>query len=492
MLVNKDFVVEHKLRLIWIAIIFLLIAAPIFLHLDSKPLREWDEARNAINAFEMSQTGNFLVRTYQYQADLWETKPPLLVWFQALGFKLFGYNELAVRLPAALATLILCLFIIYWTYQNFKLSSIGIIASLILVTSWGFIHEHGARTGDHDALLICFSMIALLQIFNYFERSEAKYLKRFFIFFTLAVLSKSIAGFIILPGILVYAFYKKQVLSTLSDKKFWTGLSVSLFFIFSFYIARELKESGYLFSVWHNELLPRYFNRSSQYQYNQNGFWYYYNELKNWQFSYWFPLILPSIIISVSVFQNSLKNLAIFLNIQIVLYFVIISNGSSNFWYDLFLIPLMAMVIGMSIYKVLELLYLAINTHVISKVFVVLFLFIYAFINPYEAIISKVLSNDETSAQVMYGYAFKRFEQTFPNLKSFGVYKPLGYNYPFVYYQMVFNQTKGYQIKSISDLEFIQFTGKLLLLNEQMDDLNKHQRSYKIVLKDQFYTLIEL
>jgi len=66
-------------------ILFLsLVYFPIFLHLDILPLRMWDEARYAINAYEMNQNGNFIVTHYQGQPDMWNTKPPLMIWFQAL------------------------------------------------------------------------------------------------------------------------------------------------------------------------------------------------------------------------------------------------------------------------------------------------------------------------------------------------------------------------------------------------------------------------
>ena len=490
---NKDLIFDSKTyKYLWIFLISVCLAAPIFLHLDSKPLREWDEARNAINAFEMSKTGNILVKTYNYQADLWETKPPLLVWLQALGFKIFGYNEFAVRLPSALATFAMCLYLVFWFSKQFKLSIIGFFISAIIVSSWGYMHEHGARTGDHDALLVCFTILALLNIYQYFESSHSNALYKFFIFFTLAVLTKSIVVFLIVPGLIVFTIYRKQSIPTLKDSRIWKGLSCSIVIIAGFYIARELSEPGYLKAVWHNELFPRYLNQSDRYQYNQTDFWYYYNELKNWQFAYWFPLIIPSFIVSISCYQKGLKNLVIFFSIQIILFYVIISKGSSNVWYDLLLIPLLSVIIGMGIYKVFELIYFSLNLSKLKITLIFLLLFAYIFYDPYQKIIQKDLNNDETSAQVMYAYAFKRIEKTNPELNHFKIYKPLGYNYPLVFYKNIFNQTKGYKIENINDIELLNFKGYLLILNEQLPAFNKHNLQYKIILNDPFYSFIEL
>ena len=490
---SKDLIFDSKTyKYLWILLISVCLAAPIFIHLDSKPLREWDEARNAINAFEMSQTGNILVKTYNYQADLWETKPPLLVWFQALGFKIFGYNEFAVRLPSALATFAMCLYLVFWFLKQYKLSIIGFFISAIIVSSWGYMHEHGARTGDHDALLICFTILALLNIYQYFEYSQTNALYEFFVFFTLAVFTKSIVVMLIVPGLIVYTFYKKQIITSLKDTRIWRGISFSLIIISGFYIARELTEPGYLKAVWHNELFPRYLNQSDRYQYNQTDFWYYYNELKNWQFAYWFPFIIPSFIISISCYEKNLRNLVIFFSIQIIFFYVIISKGSSNVWYDLLLIPLFAIIIGMAIYKVFELIYLKLNLNKLKVTLIFLGLFTYIFFDPYQKIIQKDLNNDETSAQVMYAYAFKRIEKSKPKLKAFKIYEPIGYNYPLVFYKNIYNQTKGYKIENINDQELVNYNGYMLILNEQLSNFEKNHLDFKIHLKDPFYALIEL
>jgi 4-amino-4-deoxy-L-arabinose transferase-like glycosyltransferase len=490
---NKDLIFDSKTyKYLWILLISVCLAAPIFIHLDSKPLREWDEARNAINAFEMSKTGNILVKTYNYQADLWETKPPLLVCLQALGFKIFGYNEFAVRLPSALATFAMCLYLVFWFFKQYKLSIIGFFISAIIISSWGYMHEHGARTGDHDALLICFTILALLNIYQYFEHSETNALYKFFVFFTLAVFTKSIVVLLIVPGLIAYTIYRKQAIRILKDNRFWKGLTFVVAIIAGFYLCRELVEPGYLKAVWHNELFPRYLNQSDRYQYNQTDFWYYYNELKNWQFAYWFPFIIPSFIISISCYEKTLRNLVIFFSIQIIFFYVIISKGSSNVWYDLLLIPLFAIIIGMAIYNVFELIYLKLNLSKLKVTLIFLVLFAYIFFDPYQKIIQKDLNNDETSAQVMYAYAFKRIEKTKPKLKEFKIYEPLGYNYPLVFYKNIYNHTKGYKIENINNQELITFKGVLLILNEQFPAFSNCHLQYKIIISDPFYSFIEL
>ena len=86
--------------------LFLLLAA-VFLYWDAanSPITLWDESRNIVSALEMRQTGLSLVTTYGYAPDLWNTKPPLLIWLIYASVELFGPTVWALRLPSMLASL---------------------------------------------------------------------------------------------------------------------------------------------------------------------------------------------------------------------------------------------------------------------------------------------------------------------------------------------------------------------------------------------------
>ena len=66
--------------------------AAVFLGYDiqSRPIVLWDESRVVSNALEMSRTGFSLVTTYDFRPDLWNTKPPLVIWIVAASIRLFG------------------------------------------------------------------------------------------------------------------------------------------------------------------------------------------------------------------------------------------------------------------------------------------------------------------------------------------------------------------------------------------------------------------
>jgi len=88
-----------------------IISFPIFLNLETLPIRLWDESRLAINAYEMYENNNYLIPYFQGQPDMWNTKPPLMIWSQVFFFKVVSPGELAVRLPAGIASFLTCIMI---------------------------------------------------------------------------------------------------------------------------------------------------------------------------------------------------------------------------------------------------------------------------------------------------------------------------------------------------------------------------------------------
>ena len=83
---------------ILIAIAALLLFVPF---LGAVHLFDWDEINFAECAREMIVTGDYFSVKINFQ-PFWE-KPPIFIWMQALSMSIFGINELAARLPNAVA-----------------------------------------------------------------------------------------------------------------------------------------------------------------------------------------------------------------------------------------------------------------------------------------------------------------------------------------------------------------------------------------------------
>lgn len=481
---------KHQHILLFIGFI-VVIFFPIFFQLGNQTLREWDEARNAINAYEMLESQNFLIKTYQNKPDLWETKPPLLVWCQTVGFFFLGYNELAVRLPAALSTFSLCLFLYFFFKRYFKNIGIGIIASFILVTSVGYIFYHCTRTGDHDAPLILFEILTICFFYLYFQRFENKYLIYSSIGFTLCILIKSVACFMFFPGVVVYLIFSKKLLQVLKQGKFWLAIFGAFFCVFIFYFLREKAAPGYLAAVWENELFPRYFNTSKVYQYNPKDYGFYFNQIYKEQFKIWYILVIPAFIFTELYGKIDLKRLNRYLFTIAFTFLLILSNATTNSSYVLPIFPLFAIIIAIGIYSAYQFLLAKYKLNKIVQIIMIVSSIIIFLIWPYKVIINDIINVNENNKQVQYGYALKRIEKEQPMLKHFFVFEPLGYNYPLVFYKTILNEKKQFDIQNIELENLKKQPVKMLILDDQIEKLTTNNIPYKIIFKDNNCWLIE-
>ena len=157
-------------------LLIIIIIFPIFHFLDAYPLQQWDEGRLAMSAFEMSNNHNYIVTMFGGLPDMWSTKPPLMIWLQVIMLKTIGLNELAIRLPAALAALGTCLLLFFFFSRKYKEPLLGLISAVVLITFSGYVTLHGIRTGDYDALLTMLMLGYSLFYFLYLEEGKRKYL----------------------------------------------------------------------------------------------------------------------------------------------------------------------------------------------------------------------------------------------------------------------------------------------------------------------------
>ena len=244
-------------------ILLFLLASSIFLFADAKvsPLALQDEARNAINALEMYLRGPSLVTTFNFQPDLWNTKPPLLIWLISASMALFGPSEWAIRLPSALAALGILISTLLFARRVTQSLPVAITAASLLVLSPGFFGEHGARTADFDATLTFFVTVALQLIFFAVHQSRPRMRSMVLIgaLVALGALTKSIAAFIPVAGVVVYLITLGRLERVLSlSSRYAVAVAVSIVPLLIFYALREAAQPGYLSAVMYNDVTGRF------------------------------------------------------------------------------------------------------------------------------------------------------------------------------------------------------------------------------------------
>jgi len=222
-------------------------------------MKVWDESRLANNAIEMVETGDLLVTRYDGEPEVWNTKPPLQIWLEAGSVKLLGIQNLAFRLPSALAALAAVLVLFIFVRRQLGDLWGAVLAVLLLLSTAGFVLVHGARNGEYDAMLVLWMLASSLTFFKFVWRpDEQKWLWLTALFMVLGVYTKGIHGLLLLPGLLIYAVAIGRFKAVFGQRKVYAAAALALLSISTYYIAREQLQPGYLRAVWNNELFGRY------------------------------------------------------------------------------------------------------------------------------------------------------------------------------------------------------------------------------------------
>ncbi len=341
--------------MVYSAVIILLVLAyfVLFFRLGSAPIQLWDEARLAVNAAEMLARHQWLVTYFEGQPDQWNTKPPLMIWLQALSIAGLGYSQVAVRLPAALAALATVLLTGWFGYRQLGHWLVGWLAALVLLTTSGLVGYHVARTGDYDALLVCWLTLGTLSFFRYLTTQRAALGWLAAVAFTLAVLTKGVAGVLDWPALVLFAAATGQLRWLLARREFYLGLALFAGVVGGYYGARELATPGYLAAVLTNELS----GRALQALEGHGQSWdYYINNLVVKSFTPWLSLAVLGALLSWRLPPASARRqFSLLASLVVGWHLLVISLVQTKLaWYDAPIYPLLALLVGLGAQQVAE------------------------------------------------------------------------------------------------------------------------------------------
>lgn len=173
-------------------------------------LHEWDEryhalvAKNLMNHPLIPTLYENPILPYDYKMwvgnHIWLHKQPLPLWFMAGSMKIFGINEIAIRLPSILFSTIgiLLTFKIGSFFFNQK---IGVLAAFFFSVNGLIIELTGGRIAtDHiDIAFMFFILLAIYLITVFLKRKTIIYTILIGISVGAAVLTKWLTGLIVLP-----------------------------------------------------------------------------------------------------------------------------------------------------------------------------------------------------------------------------------------------------------------------------------------------------
>ncbi len=436
-----------KRNYLFFVLLCLVVYFPLFLHLDRLPLDNFDEARLAVSALEMYGNGNWLIPHFGGDPDMYSTKPPFMIWCQVLFMKILGINELAIRLPSALAGLSTVFLLFWFSKIHLKNTLVGFFAAFILITTKGFVVKHVTRTGDYDAMLVLFMTAQVIFFWLFLETKILKKKRRYLLLLgmsiALAVLTKSIVGLMFFPAMVLFLFLRKQFVEVVTFPPTWFAIFGVITLILGYYFLREQYNPGYLQAVYENELGGRYLKALEG---HKAPFLWYAERFLKIQFVPWVYLLGITVFLNLGVnFKLPPKlGLPFFASLVVFTFFLFISIAQTKLdHYDAPIYPLLSLLLAILLVKTGKKMRTRLKDTVLENrvTWVGIFVFGALFIWSYVSIVKSVYLQYPHRSSNEYAWFMKRNSEQ----KSYYV-AVKNYNAHLEFYQQLFNQN-GYQIE---------------------------------------------
>jgi 4-amino-4-deoxy-L-arabinose transferase-like glycosyltransferase len=435
-------------------LLVLLAAFPLYYELGRNPVQLWDESRVAVNAVEMAQNGHWLVPHFDGMPDHWNTKPPLLIWLEALSFRAFGYSTWALRLPTLLASLGTVLLLFKFAQRVLQRPLAGLLGVIVLVTCSGYVRLHVARTGDYDTLLTFWQVLLWTSFFQYLETGTRHHLLWLSFALVAATLTKGPAGLLGLPGLLAYAIGRGRLWWLVRQPGVYVAAGSWLLVISSYFLLRERLDPGYWQAVQANDLGGRYLTVIEGHGSDWN---YYLDNIQYHFFIQWLWALVPALVICWLQPPGLVRRAAGLLTVFVIGWLVVISSSKSKLeWYDAPIYPALALLVGLGLsilYQDLVRLYLPRSSQ--RGVWVMkLFLFISIFYTGYYTIVHQLIderhSDYGAGADGHLGRYITELMHVRPELDNVTLLtNSEGYRAVLKYYRLIFEEVPGRKLTTL-------------------------------------------
>jgi 4-amino-4-deoxy-L-arabinose transferase-like glycosyltransferase len=225
-----------------------------------------DEPRYAQVAREMLERHDWITPVLGGHA--WLEKPPLYYWQAMLAYSVFGVNDVAARIPAAIDATLLVI-AVYLFFRKFR-RGVEVDAALITASCAGVIGY--ARAASMDLALAATFGVGMLSWWVWRESGKRLYLALFYILMALGMLAKGpVAPLLAAAVIMLFALGVREPRLVL--RTFWLpGILLFCAIALPWYVAVQMRNPQFFreFILEHN--LARF---SSDLYHHRQPFWYY-------------------------------------------------------------------------------------------------------------------------------------------------------------------------------------------------------------------------
>ncbi|HPS27021.1 MAG TPA: glycosyltransferase family 39 protein [Bacteroidales bacterium] len=457
-----------------IILLLILIYLVVFVKLGAFHMRLWDESMFAVNTYEMIHNGNYFANYFDGHPDICNTKPVLTLWAQIVCVKLFGYNELALRLPSALAAAMTVLLVFIFLYRNYS-TYWAWAAVLILLTSQGFIGFHTARTAEADSLLTFFLLLSNLSFLKFIDTQKQKYVLFFMLSLTLAFATKMVAALLFLPSILIILIMYRQVKNFVLNPYFFAGILFFLLLNISFMILRHHENPDYF-----NDFFSRDVGRVLQVTDGFSGdFNYYLDNLLNRRFTTWFALLMIGFVMTCIIRKAKERKLMIMISVLAAGYLIIISAAATKVeWYEMPLYPNLAIIAASPVFLLLQWFSDSQKSHKdLKSIIIILVIFSFPYYMMFRSSQANSLNAYEKMNEASERFLFKKSQENM-DLDGIKVYHA-GYHGSLLFYKYKL-QESGQHINLVRTPDFNLFD-KVLVSNDSLKDIVKSRYRYRII-----------
>ena len=182
----------------------LLSALLLFPSLRRPGLAGYDDSFFAHEGKEMVLTGDWW--NVRFNGELILAHPPLFPWLVASSFKLFGINDAAAKFPSALLGFGTILLMYFLTLEMTGHAWLSVLAMMVLASTQFFL-----KNATHAMTDVPFTFFFTLAIFFYVKGlTKSKYLTFLGLPLGLALLTRSVVGFLALGIILAHLVLTKR------------------------------------------------------------------------------------------------------------------------------------------------------------------------------------------------------------------------------------------------------------------------------------------
>jgi 4-amino-4-deoxy-L-arabinose transferase-like glycosyltransferase len=240
----------------------------LFFLLGARGLNEPDEGRFSEVGREMAATGNYVTPHLEGVRHL--SKPPMTYWLIAASIKIFGVNEFAARLPAALAALGTLLAVFFLTRSAFDETTALWSVVILLSSALFFAVAHIITT---DMILTCFVTWSVWFLWRWHVSDDKSWRKIawFYAFLGLGMMTKGPVA-VILPLFSVLGLRWKNKNFALRQMCWGRGMLIFLAISVPWFVAVAQKNPA----IWHYFLVRESVERlATGVHHRSKPFWYF-------------------------------------------------------------------------------------------------------------------------------------------------------------------------------------------------------------------------